>query len=451
MISGGSDGRGEDAPPINIRRIERITRSHIFQGADALCKLLYFLAEKANIDAEYSAKEHEIATIVFGRKADFDPRTDSSVRVQVARLRAKLIEYYTREGAEEDVQVEIPKGAYRLQYVTHPKAAEPDDVLSEREVERSALVPGSPLLSVPGSSLFPSAEAAGSKPPGSQKLRRRFVRWPVFVLVLTALLLGSFLGRYSIRAHSSTTEVKAMPPDSALRTFWHVFAVDPKQTWVIFSNARFVGNAVGGLRYFDPRRDTPENTHAFYTGVGEVMGVHLLDQMFTGFGRSIRVKRSALLSLEDVKDTNLIFLGAPVENLTLANLATLHSFQFQEISSGVREGQVEILNKEPRATEQPVYMISSVPLKPLVDDYAVVAMLPGITPSHRIFVAAGTTTIGTQAAVEYVCNPDGVADLMKQLGRSGTEQPFEVLLHVTIVNDVPIETRIMIVHKPHLG
>ena len=441
MVSGVSDGRGEHAPTINIQRIERITRSHLFHGADALCRLLYFLAEKANIDAEYSPKEHEIATIVFGRKADFDPRTDSSVRVQVARLRAKLIEYYTTEGAQEEVQVEIPKGAYRLQYVAHPKATEPHDLLSEREVERSALVPGSPLLT--------SAEAAGVDPPVSHKFGRRSVPWLVFVIVLTALFLGSFLGRYSTRAHSSTMKVKAMLPDSGLRAFWHVFAVDPKQTWVIFSNARFVGNAVGGLRYFDPQRDTPESTHAFYTGVGEVMAVHLLDQMFTGFGRSIWVKRSALLSLEDVKDTNLIFLGAPVENLTLANLATLHSFQFQEISSGVREGQVEILNKEPRATEQPVYMISSVPLKPLVDDYAVIAMLPGMTPSHRIFVAAGTTTIGTQAAVEYVCNPDGVADLMKQLGRSGTEQPFEVLLHVTIVNDVPIETRIMIVHKPH--
>jgi hypothetical protein len=443
MVSGGSDGRVEETPTINIQRIERITRSHIFHGADALCRLLYFLAEKANADAEYSAKEYEIATIVFGRKADFDPRTDSSVRVQVARLRAKLIEYYTTDGAEEDVQVEIPKGAYRLQYVTHPKAAEPHDAVGEREIEQSALDLTPDLTS----SLL--TEAAGSELPMSHKDRRRFVPWLVFVIVLTSLLLGGVLGRYSTRLNSSATKLDALPPDSVLRTFWHIFVVDPKQTWVIFSNARFVGNAVGGLRYFDPQRDTPQNTHAFYTGVGEVMGVHLLDQMFNGFGRSIWVKRSALLSLEDVKDMNLIFLGAPVENTTLENLATLHSFQFQEISSGVREGQVAILNKEPRAGEQPVYMISSVPNKPLADDYAVIAMLPGMTPSHRIFVAAGTTTIGTQAAVEYVCNPDGVADLMKQLGNFGTDQPFEALLHVTIVNDVPIETRILIVHKPH--
>ena len=39
--------------------------------------------------------------------------------------------------------------------------------------------------------------------------------------------------------------------------------------------------------------------------------------------------------------------------------------------------------------------------------------------------------------------------MMKQLGSSGADQPFEAPLHVTIVNDVPIETRIMIVLKPH--
>jgi hypothetical protein len=439
MVSGGTDGRVEETPTINIHRIERITHSHIFHGADALCRLLYYLVEKTNANAEYSAKEYEIATTVFGRKADFDPRTDSSVRVQVARLRAKLIEYYTTNGAEEDIQVEIPKGAYRLQYVTNPKAAKPHDNLGEREIEQPAPVLTAPLLT----------KAPGKEVLVSQKDRRRLAPWLVFVIALASLFLGGLLGRDSIRPNSSNTKVEAMAPDATLRTFWHIFAVDAKQPWVIFSNARFVGNAVGGLRYYDPRRDRPQNAHAFYTGVGEVIGVHLLDQMFTGFGRSIWVKRSALLSLEDVKDTNLIFLGAPIENSTLQNLATLHSFQFQEISSGVREGQVEILNNEPRAGEQAVYMIANVPNEPLVDDYAVIAMLPGMTPSHRIFVAAGTATIGTQAAVEYVCNPDGVAHLMKQLGNSGTDQPFEALLHITIVNDVPIETKIMIVRKPH--
>lgn len=435
MASGGSNRQGEETAAINIRRIKRITRSHIFHGADALCRLLHFLAEKANADAEYSAKEYEIATIVFGRKADFDPRTDSSVRVQVARLRAKLIEYYSTDGVEEDVQVEIPKGAYRLQYVTNPRAAEHHEAVGDRESEHST------------SSL--SFEAAGNELRVSQRGKPRVALWLVFVIVPAVLFLGGFLGRYSTRLYSSTTKAGAPVPDSLLRTFWHVFAADPKPTWVIFSNARFVGNAVGGLRYFDPQRDTPQNTHAFYTGVGEVIGVHLLDQMFTGFGRSIRVKRSALLSLEDAEDANLIFLGAPVENPTLANLATLRSFQFQEIHSGAREGEVRILNKEPRAGEQPVYMIASVPQKPLVDDYAVVAMVPGMTPSHRSFVAAGTTTIGTQAAVEYACNPDSVADLMKQLGNSSTDRPFEALLHVTVVNDVPIASKIVVIHKPH--
>ena len=56
MVSGGTDGRVEEAPTINIHRIERITHSHIFHGADALCRLLYYLVEKTNANADYSAK-----------------------------------------------------------------------------------------------------------------------------------------------------------------------------------------------------------------------------------------------------------------------------------------------------------------------------------------------------------------------------------------------------------
>lgn len=432
----------KDTLNIDILRIDKITRSHIFRDADALCKLLYFLAEKANADPEYSAKEYEIATVVFKRRADFDPRTDSSARVQIARLRSKLIEYYTSEGIDDEVHIEIPKGAYRLQYVVNPKAPlKPLDADHGVEGRTEATTPS------PTDSL--ATENDGHVPLTSHPVKPRSASWQFLVIALVALFLGALIGRISTHPAASDAKPGTLGRDSVLQTFWHAFTVGSEQTWLIFSNARFVGNAVGGLRYFDPVRDRSQNPHAFYTGVGEVIGVHQFDNLFRSFGSSILVKRAAQLSLEDVKDTNLIFLGAPTENSSLANLAALRSFRFQEISSGEREGQVEILNKEPGPGEQPRYMIANLPTQPLVDDYAVIAMLPGMTSSHRIFIAAGTTTIGTQAAVEYVCSPDGVANLMKQLGSSAANQDFEVLLHVTIVNDVPLVTKVVTVHRPH--
>ena len=55
-------------------------------------------------------KEYQIATEVFWPGADFDPRLDSTVRVQTGRLRSKLNEYYSGQGSEDRLIVEIPKG-----------------------------------------------------------------------------------------------------------------------------------------------------------------------------------------------------------------------------------------------------------------------------------------------------------------------------------------------------
>ena len=61
-------------------------------------------------------KEYTIATEVFGRSGDFDARTDSVVRVQAKRLRAKLQEYYETEGKSDKIIIEIPKGHYSVTF-----------------------------------------------------------------------------------------------------------------------------------------------------------------------------------------------------------------------------------------------------------------------------------------------------------------------------------------------
>jgi hypothetical protein len=57
-------------------------------------------------------------------------------------------------------------------------------------------------------------------------------------------------------------------------------------------------------------------------------------------------------------------------------------------------------------------------------------------------ILAGTTTIGTQAAVEYVCHQDTLEELLSQLNVSqiGGLEPFEAVLRVKVVRGVPVKT-----------
>jgi hypothetical protein len=61
-----------------------------------------------------SLNEYAVATEALGRKADFDPKSDSTVRVHVSRLRQKLKEFYDSEGRDAPVRVSIPIGAHEI-------------------------------------------------------------------------------------------------------------------------------------------------------------------------------------------------------------------------------------------------------------------------------------------------------------------------------------------------
>jgi len=93
-----------------LTQIEKLVHSHTLRKAESLCKLLRYLADHALTQPGIPLKEYQIATEVFGRSVDFDPQSDSAIRVQAGRLRLKLVDYYTHEGVHDTVIVEVPNG-----------------------------------------------------------------------------------------------------------------------------------------------------------------------------------------------------------------------------------------------------------------------------------------------------------------------------------------------------
>ena len=73
-----------------FQQIDNIIKSHSLRGSESLCKLLQYLAKQALYHPEAPLKEYQIATEVYGRSTDFDPQSDSTIRVQAGRLRLKL-------------------------------------------------------------------------------------------------------------------------------------------------------------------------------------------------------------------------------------------------------------------------------------------------------------------------------------------------------------------------
>jgi hypothetical protein len=182
-----------------------------------------------------------------------------------------------------------------------------------------------------------------------------------------------------------------------------------------------------------------------YTGVGEVLAVHDLDEVFNRLNHTVRVKRGSLFSLDDATDNDLIFVGSPAENLTLLDLPGTKQFVFTRTVSGRHKGELGIRNVHPAPGEPAVFYPTN-SSQPLEEDYSVVALIPGLNPARHVLILAGGTTIGTQAAVEYVCEKNSLEELMRHLApHDGAIKPFEALLRVKVTRGVPMGSQLVAV------
>src|SRR6201981_1327492 len=140
--------------------IDRLVKSQALHSSESLCKLLRYLADQSLQNPGGAIKEYQIATEVFGRPADFDPHSDSAIRVQAGRLRVKLGEYYSSEGEQDPVLVELPKGTYTLSFHT-------------RQITPRAQL---------------ESESASAEKQKRQRTRHVLLNWSASILALSILL-----------------------------------------------------------------------------------------------------------------------------------------------------------------------------------------------------------------------------------------------------------------------
>ncbi len=177
------------------------------------------------------------------------------------------------------------------------------------------------------------------------------------------------------------------------------------------------------------------------------MAVHQLTRTFASFGRPLRVKRAHLLSWDDARENQLIIIGSTEQNLALAHLTPLGEFRFKPYNSEPRVGYGAVVNLRPGPGEETYYFASTA--RPIRYDYAIIALVPSVTPSRHALVLAGTTTYGTQAAAEFVCNTARVEELLTKLGvpRGAPMPPFEAVLYVQITGGVPTDSYLQAVRR----
>lgn len=133
----------------------RLQQHAHFRKSPKLAALLAYLVRESLAGRGKRLKAYTIATEALGRPDNFDPITDSIVRVEIRRLRTTLQRIYAGPEAHR-VNVELPVGCYEpvfrrpsAQIDTGP-AGEPDELLTatlrESEERYAALVKASAVI-----------------------------------------------------------------------------------------------------------------------------------------------------------------------------------------------------------------------------------------------------------------------------------------------------------------
>src|ERR1039458_7716530 len=94
------------------QELQAVLQSGILDKAPNLRHFLEYVAERYFAGKTDQVKEYSIAVEALHRPAQFDPQSDTIVRVTAHGLREKLERYYAREGADHPLQ-EIGRASCR--------------------------------------------------------------------------------------------------------------------------------------------------------------------------------------------------------------------------------------------------------------------------------------------------------------------------------------------------
>ena len=123
-------------------QLNRILKSGPFHQSQRRQRFLEYLVNETLAGRGERLKAYNVAVEVFERPETFDPVVDPIVRIEAARLRDKLREYYDSDGRSDPIHIDLPKGGYAAHIeFRKPEITDPQTDRSQATTSDERLVP----------------------------------------------------------------------------------------------------------------------------------------------------------------------------------------------------------------------------------------------------------------------------------------------------------------------
>ncbi|HKN19982.1 MAG TPA: hypothetical protein VJX73_01120 [Terracidiphilus sp.] len=407
-----------------LEQLDRLVKSPLLQGSEALCKLLQYLADHTLNSPADHLKEYQIGTEVLGRPADFDPQSDSSVRMQVGRLRTKLTEYYNSAGVHDPILVDIPKGRYTLsfewRYLAPDQEAVREPVVqsaTSASAQRRWMLAGLIVLAIACAALWIQNRAAQQS---MDAMQRSFYPWR-FEPAVSAFWSGILDARPDtdvVMADSSFSLVQLISKKSfSFQDYLSRSYVNQLQTQNDLSPEMRDALNLIAVKNLESASD--------FRLARRILGLDPLAQHI-----HLYYAREYMASL--LKQDNVILIGSPIANPWDELFESRLTFT-ATLNNGA---PTFITDRAPAAGEQSTY----IPTGSM--GYCTVAYLPNPDHNGSVLLLEGTGSEATEAAGDFLLSEDQLSNFQKMLHVSKLPY-FEVLLKASQVKGTPLSTTLV--------
>ncbi|SEB37633.1 hypothetical protein SAMN05443244_0085 [Terriglobus roseus] len=412
-----------DAPTSDARwsLVERILATNAFQRSPRLSEFLRHATEMTLAGNEDQLSEQRVGTRVFGRAEDYDCSADTVVRSSALRLRRQLELYFQRDGSSEPVVLTLPRGGYRVVFESRPMVVPVSPDADPSAPPETALDPTE--MRAP---IAPEVTAGSS------------VRTSRALLSLTILLLLAFAVESYLLLTKKPSRVT--PPTSVL---WSVLFTANHPTRIVLGDSGLVLFHAVTHRYLSladyvaHRYDVPSEardpdfarflSQRRYTSIVDADALARFarlpeaspDRTFVKFARDMR--------LEDLKDGNVILLGAQEADPWVEMFERSMDFQFV---GPTKDADAHFTDRRAASGRPQMYSTTGGRV------FAVVAFLPNLNNSGNVLLLEGLNMTGTESALDFILEKERIEPLLKKLRKpDGTLPYFEILIECRAVTD----------------
>src|SRR6187402_77407 len=438
---------------------ERIAASGSLGRSRLMADFLLYVVDRHILDRSDEITEQQIGVLVFGRPEGYDSNEDNIVRSYARNLRKRIEEYFSGEGSNEQLRLEIPRGGYLPMFFNQPHG----EVLGQSPFVEANDSNEKDLSG--GASDVPAAEDAEDAeettsitqqekvtgPPslvshdnlGSMEWFRRLKSKRLWSFALPAFLIGLLLGVGGAYLLSGRIfkRTGVSPAAAISRALWTQLFSNERDTFIVPSDDGLVimqglterpvplASYVNGTYRTDLKAAAGPGVAEIlklggrrYTSVVDLDFVAHLGQLIDVVPERMMIRYARDLRMEDLREGNAILIGSVEANPWIELFQPQMNFRFS-INAG-SEKPSGILNAQPRAGEQTIYGTPDPN-----HTYGLIAYMPNITSTGHVLIVGGLNTAGTEAATTFLMTPSLIAPVLQRAKMAhGNLQKFELLI-----------------------